>query len=85
MEYHYETLDDKRFQKLCQALIVAQYPNTQCFPVGQPDGGRDAISFHPESNQGEFIVFQVKFSLHPNNKTERDVIKSLIKSEQEKS
>ena len=84
MDYHYETLDDQRFQKLCQTLIVAQYPNAQCFPVGQPDGGRDAVSFHPEPAQDKFIVFQVKFSLDPNSKTERDVIKSLIKSEQKK-
>ena len=84
MDYHYETLDDQRFQKFCQALIVAQYPNTQCFPVGQPDGGRDAVSFHPEPDQDEFIVFQVKFSRDPNSKIERNVIESLIKSEREK-
>ena len=42
MDYHYEALNDQSFQKLAQALIVAQHPNTQCLPVGQPDGGRDA-------------------------------------------
>ena len=84
MDYHYEALNHQRFQKLAQALIVAQYPNTQCLPVGQPDGGRDAYSSSAEPNQDKFFVFQVKFSLCPQNKTEGDAIKALIESEQEK-
>ena len=84
MDYQYETLNDQRFQKLCQALIVAQHPDTQCLPVGQPDGGRDAFFFHAEPEQAKFAVFQVKFSLHPDSKTERDAIDALIKSEQGK-
>ena len=84
MDFHYEALDYQKFQKLCQALIVAQYPNTQCFPVGQPDGGRDAVNFHGDPNQNEFTVFQVKFSLNPNDKTEGEVIQALIISESEK-
>ena len=84
MDYHYEALDDQRFQKLCQTVIVAQYPSTQCFPVNQPDGGRDAVSFHSEPNQDSVIVFQVKFSKNPDSKTERDAIESLINSEQKK-
>ena len=58
MDYHYETLNGQSFQKLCQALIVAQNPNTQCLPVGQPDGGRDAFFFHAEPDQAKFAVFQ---------------------------
>ena len=85
MDYHYEALNDQRFQKLAQALIVAQNPNTQCLPVGQPDGGRDAYLFHTESDQDKLVVFQVKFSRDPSSKTERDAIKALIKSEQGKS
>ena len=84
MDFYYEVLDGEKFQKLCQALIVAQYPNTQCFPVGQPDGGRDAVYFHGDPNQNEFTVFQVKFSRHPDNKTERDVIEAFVRSESEK-
>ena len=84
MDYHYEALNDQRFQKLSQALIVAQNPNTQCLPVGQPDGGRDAYLFHTESDQNKLVVFQVKFSRDPSSKTERDAIKALIKSEQGK-
>ena len=81
MDYNYEALDEKRFQKLCQALIAAEYPNTQCFPVGQPDGGRDAISPHIEPDSDGFIVFQVKFSTAPQSKTERDQITSVVESE----
>ena len=84
MDFHYEVLDSEKFQKLCQTLIVAQYPSTQCFPVGQPDGGRDAVYFHGDPNQNEFTVFQVKFSRYPDNKTERDVIEAFIRSESEK-
>ena len=84
MDYHYESLDEHRFQKLSQALIVAENPGTQCLPVAQPDGGRDAYLFHHEPDQDGFIVFQVKFSRNPSGKTERDAILDLIKSEQEK-
>ncbi|MBF4594753.1 hypothetical protein ITJ58_13400 [Curtobacterium flaccumfaciens] len=44
MSYIYESLAPERFQELVQALLVPEYPNLQCFPVGQPDGGRDAAS-----------------------------------------
>lgn len=84
MDYHYEALDEKKFQKLCQALIVAQYPNAQCLPVGQPDGGRDAIVGHIDSDQSGFTVFQVKFSNYPGQKEERDAINAVIKSEKSK-
>ena len=81
MDYHYEVLDHQRFQKLSQALIVAQYPNAQCLPVGQPDGGRDAQFIPTGATQTEFIVFQVKFSQDPESKTDRAAINTLIKSE----
>ncbi len=84
MDYHYETLNHQRFQKLCQAVIVAQFPNTQCLPVEQPDGGRDAFSINTEFNQNGFTVFQVKFSKNPSSKKAREVIKSVIKSEKER-
>ncbi len=84
MDYHYETLNHQRFQKLSQSLIVAQFPNTQCLPVEQPDGGRDAFSFYTELNQNGLIVFQVKFSKNPSRKTGREFIKDVIKSEKAK-
>ena len=84
MPYYYEALNEQTFQKFAQALILAKHPHTQCLPVGQPDGGRDAHFFHFEPDNSGFVVFQVKYSRHPGSKDERDVIEALIKSEQTK-
>lgn len=46
MDFAYEVLGDEKFQKLCQAVLVDIFPNVQCLPVGQPDGGRDAFTRH---------------------------------------
>lgn len=54
MPYTYENLSPERFQKFCQALLATVYPKVQCFPVGQPDGGRDATAGN--------VGFQVKFA-----------------------
>ncbi|MFB8033249.1 NACHT domain-containing protein [Streptomyces sp. NPDC056004] len=71
--YNYETLGSDSFQQLCQALIVKLYPNTQCFPVGMPDGGRDASVPTPASPDS--IVFQVKYrKATPNKLTTPDEI-----------
>ena len=80
--YQYEVLGRERFQQFAQALIVAQHPNTQCLPVAQPDGGRDAF-YVQESNPG-FVVFQVKFSENPSSKHERQVVRDCIGSEKHK-
>jgi hypothetical protein len=58
MDYGFELLGDVRFQQLCQALLVKGI-GTQCYPVDQPDGGRDAIR---RGAGGTFTVFQIKFS-----------------------
>lgn len=64
--YLYENLLDDNFQMLCQALLVKEYPGMQCFPVGMPDGGRDAAA--PEDPFAtDIIVFQVKFAKAPNS------------------
>lgn len=65
MNYLFENLGDERFQELCQCIINTQFSNTQCFPVGQPDGGRDGLAYI--GNKGESTVFQVKFSRDGNN------------------
>jgi hypothetical protein len=90
--YHYEALGDERFQEFCQALISAQFPNAQCLPVGQPDGGRDAFVFqhflvepgtkHP---QHDVIVFQVKFVKNPSDsRSDREMIEEVAKKERSK-
>ena len=83
MDYFYETLGEQRFQTFVQALFVAQHPRTQCLPVGQPDGGRDAFFFIAPNREDHGVV-QVKFSRDPQNKTERDAVQDLIKSEKPK-
>lgn len=83
MQYHYEALDDKKFQKLASALIVASHPDAQCLPVGQPDGGRDAFRYLDESKK-ELVVYQVKYSRDPQSKEERDVISEAVETEKKK-
>jgi hypothetical protein len=51
-------MEPDRFQKLCQALLVAEHPGVRCFPVGQADGGRDAL-------RGD-VVYQVKSARDPS-------------------
>jgi hypothetical protein len=65
MDYPFEILTPEVFQEFCQALLTKEYPGTQCFPVAQPDGGRDATAPLGRSTSGEFIVFQVKFVRQP--------------------
>ena len=79
MDYNLEALGDERFQKLCQALLVATFPNVQCLPVGQPDGGRDAFT-RLDGN----VIFQVKYSRNPSSKDERIAVSEAIKTEKSK-
>ncbi|MCX5237074.1 NACHT domain-containing protein [Streptomyces prunicolor] len=64
MDYNYEILLDQRFQKLCQSLLLTEYENVQCFPIGMADGGRDATS---SANGHLETIFQVKFSHKPHS------------------
>jgi hypothetical protein len=80
MDYNLEALGPERFQNLCQALLTASFPNVQCLPVAQPDGGRDAFV----KQDGGFIVFQVKYARDPSAKGERTSISDLIASEKAK-
>ena len=66
MDYQLENLGDERFQELCQALLVREFPDVQCFPVGMPDGGRDAVRwFYVTRGEKAFSVFQVKYVRKP--------------------
>lgn len=65
MNYPLENLGPERFQEFCQALLIRENPNVQCFPVAQPDGGRDAVSYIPSQNTGKFVIFQVKYCRRP--------------------
>lgn len=71
MDYLYENIGEDRFQELCQSLLSREFPQTQCFPVRQPDGGRDAIAYFPHSSTGKaFAMFQVKFVRKPQAEKE---------------
>jgi hypothetical protein len=66
MDYPFENLDPEKFQEFCQALLVKEFPNVQCFPVAQPDGGRDALAYFPSDLlKRNFIMFQVKYVRNP--------------------
>ncbi len=67
MDYLYENLGDERFQEFCNCIVAKEFPDSQSFPVGQPDGGRDSLVYFMNSTQKEFIVFQVKFVRNPNS------------------
>jgi hypothetical protein len=61
-EYPLEILGPRRFQQLCQALLVKEFPGVQCFPLTGPDGGRDIVIQEDEpSVKPGSIVFQVKY------------------------
>ena len=70
--YPYERLNPESFQELSQSLLLKAYPGLQCFPVGQPDGGRDGIvrSFRTAGETPAFILFQVKFVRRELNPSE---------------
>ncbi|MDQ0070059.1 hypothetical protein J2W34_001833 [Variovorax boronicumulans] len=65
MDHQLENLGPDRFQLICQALLVKEFPDVICYPVGMPDGGRDAVQNSVPNNKGT-IVFQVKFSKSPD-------------------
>lgn len=71
MDYPFENLGPEKFQFFCQALLAKEYPGVQCFPVAQPDGGRDATQIYFEHGRGkEFAMFQVKFVRNPFGETD---------------
>lgn len=65
MDYPFENLDPESFQKFCQALLTKEFPNVQCFPVAQSDGGRDAVSYLSDDDERGFIMYQIKFVRQP--------------------
>ncbi len=61
MPYRYEDLGDEEFQQLIQALLTHAFgPDVHAMPLGQADGGRDAVH--------GAVVYQVKFTKNPDQK-----------------
>ena len=82
--YPYEQLNDESFQQLSQSLPLKAFSDLQCFPVGQPDGGRDGMVRLFESAPGttSFILFQVKFARRELNPSEaREWLLGTLKDE----
>ena len=75
MNHDFEQLGPERFQEFCQSLLLVQYPDLQCFPVGQGDGGRDGL-LRPSVDVQDLVVYQVKFKRNPA--TVRDPVKDVI-------
>lgn len=65
MSYAFELLGPERFQYVCQSLLLESYPDTQCLPVAQPDGGRDAFTL--DASKEIEHVFQVKYVRSPDS------------------
>jgi len=71
LDYEFENLGPDRFQQLVQSLLISSFPKTTCFPIGQPDGGRDAMrQIAADDGKEEFAIYQVKFSRDPNSITD---------------
>jgi len=73
MGYLYENSNPERFQHFCQSLISLSFPALQCFPVGQPDGGRDG--WDPDTK----TVLQVKFKRDDDTESAEWMINALEK------
>ncbi|WP_375435035.1 NACHT domain-containing protein [uncultured Hymenobacter sp.] len=95
MDYQLENLGPEEFQHLAQALLIREHPNVQCFPVAQPDGGRDATSIrfvqslakvrHSIDSQEETIVYQIKFVRKPLAVTDAHAwLEDILKGEAKK-
>ena len=61
----FELLGPDRFQRLAQIMVAAEFPDTQAFPLRQPDGGRDTVAYRWEGSRRSVSVFQVKFVEKP--------------------
>ena len=64
-DYPLELLGPENFQRLCQGLLLEDFPGLQALPVAQADGGRDAFAWIMGGGRRETVVFQVKFHHKP--------------------
>lgn len=84
MDYQLENLGPEGFQYLAQALVAKVYHGVQCFPVAQPDGGRDITSIVPHHYSlfdEQVVVFQVKFSRNPGAVDQHKWLEGILKDE----
>ena len=62
MNYPLENLGPQRFQQICQSLVAKTFPSAQCYPVDQPDGGRDITSSGNAATAVPHVIYQVKYT-----------------------
>ncbi|MEU7474376.1 hypothetical protein AB0A63_00215 [Lentzea sp. NPDC042327] len=55
-------MGEKAFQQMCSALLASDFPGVTCMPVGQSDGGRDAVR---RNESGGSVIYQVKWTAKP--------------------
>jgi hypothetical protein len=82
MDYPFENLNPEKFQEFAQALLAKEFPDSQCLPVAQPDGGRDILTYEREARSQTFSVYQVKYVRRPfAEKNTHKWLLEIIKSE----
>jgi hypothetical protein len=82
MDYPFENLNPEKFQEFAQALLVKEFPDLQCLPVAQPDGGRDIVTYEYGFSSQNFAVYQVKYVRRPlAEKDTHTWLLGIIKSE----
>ena len=69
MDYPLEELGPEGFQQFCQSLLVKEFPKLQCFPIAQPDGGRDGLTYLQESGDAKETAFRNLRGNHSLKKT----------------
>lgn len=75
--YLFENLGPEKFQHLCQALLIKEHPNLQCFPVAQQDGGRDGLIRGSSAGSVPTVVVQVKYKRRDEGESADWMIKAL--------
>lgn len=65
MDYPFENLGPEKFQEFAQALLNREVTDLQCFPVAQPDGGRDIVTYERKLSSQNFAIYQVKYIRKP--------------------
>jgi hypothetical protein len=90
MDYPLENLGPERFQRVCQALLVKEFPRARLLPLSGRDGGRDAFVAlgSPGRRRRNSVIFQVKYARDPAaldnpRKWVRDAIKKEMPKIQE--
>lgn len=88
MNYPLESLGPEIFQEFAQSLLLHDFPEIRCFPVGQPDGGRDALRMFDGTGSGtkrkSQWVYQVKFVREPEIPDATEWATTILDKESEK-